>query len=70
MYNYYFYKTPFHGHASFTDTTTIKVTEKNGGGTDHVLNGKYILVATGAEGLREQNFDSIQSYIEDTGSPG
>ena len=37
----------FHGHASFTDTTTIKVTEK--GGTDHVLNGKYILVATGAK---------------------
>jgi glutathione reductase (NADPH) len=37
----------FHGHASFTDTTTIKVTEK--GGTDHVLNGRYILVATGAK---------------------
>jgi glutathione reductase (NADPH) len=40
----------FHGHASFTDATTIKVTEKkDGGGTDHVLNGKYILVATGAK---------------------
>jgi len=37
----------FHGHASFTDTTTIKVREKEG--TDHVLNGKYILVATGAK---------------------
>jgi glutathione reductase (NADPH) len=37
----------FHGHASFTDTTTIKVTEKVG--TDHVLNAKYILVATGAK---------------------
>jgi glutathione reductase (NADPH) len=37
----------FHGHAQFTDVTTIKVTEK--GGTDHVLNGKYILVATGAK---------------------
>jgi glutathione reductase (NADPH) len=37
----------FHGHASFTDTTTIKVTEK--GGTDHVLNAKHILVATGAK---------------------
>ncbi|MGB6628871.1 MAG: FAD-dependent oxidoreductase, partial [Nitrososphaeraceae archaeon] len=40
----------FHGHASFTDTTTIKVIEKNGEGTiAHVLNGKYILVATGAK---------------------
>jgi glutathione reductase (NADPH) len=40
----------FHGHASFTDTTTIKVIEKNGKGTiAHVLNGKYILVATGAK---------------------
>jgi glutathione reductase (NADPH) len=36
----------FHGHARFTDARTIKVTEK--GGTEHVLNGKYILVATGA----------------------
>ena len=40
----------FHGHASFTDTTTIEVIEKNGEGTTaHVLNGKYILVATGAK---------------------
>ena len=40
----------FHGHASFTDSTTIKVIEKNGEGTiAHVLNGKYILVATGAK---------------------
>jgi glutathione reductase (NADPH) len=39
----------FHGHARFTDATAIKVTEKNKGGTDHVLNGKYILVATGAK---------------------
>ena len=37
----------FHGHACFTDTTTIKVTEK--GGTDHALNAKHILVATGAK---------------------
>jgi glutathione reductase (NADPH) len=37
----------FHGHASFTDTTAIKVTEK--GGTDHALNAKRILVATGAK---------------------
>src|ERR1051326_3510738 len=37
----------FHGHASFTDTTTIKVTEK--GGTDHALNAKHVLVATGAK---------------------
>jgi glutathione reductase (NADPH) len=37
----------FHGHALFTDATTIKVTEK--AGTDHVLNGKHILVATGAK---------------------
>jgi glutathione reductase (NADPH) len=36
----------FHGHARFTDATAIKVTEK--GGTDHMLNGKHILVATGA----------------------
>jgi glutathione reductase (NADPH) len=39
----------FHGHARFTDATAIKVTETNEGGTDHVLNGKYILVATGAK---------------------
>jgi glutathione reductase (NADPH) len=39
----------FHDHARFTDTTTIKVTETNEGGTDHVLNGKHILVATGAK---------------------
>jgi glutathione reductase (NADPH) len=37
----------FHGHARFTDATTIKVTDK--AGTDHVLNGKHILVATGAK---------------------
>jgi glutathione reductase (NADPH) len=37
----------FHGHARFTDATAIKVTEK--GGTDHALNGKYILIATGAK---------------------
>jgi glutathione reductase (NADPH) len=39
----------FRGHASFTDTSTIKVTEKNGGGADHALNAKHILVATGAK---------------------
>jgi glutathione reductase (NADPH) len=39
----------FHGHARFTDTTTIKVTETNEGGTDRMLNGKHILVATGAK---------------------
>jgi glutathione reductase (NADPH) len=40
----------FHGYASFTDTRTIKVIEKNGEGTIvHALNGKYILVATGAK---------------------
>jgi glutathione reductase (NADPH) len=39
----------FHGHASFTDATTIKVTETNEGGTDHMLNGRHILVATGAK---------------------
>jgi glutathione reductase (NADPH) len=38
----------FHDHARFTDTTTIKVREEKEG-TDHVLNGKYILVATGAK---------------------
>ena len=38
----------FHGHARFTDVTTIKVTGKNEV-TDHVLNGKHILVATGAK---------------------
>ena len=37
----------FHGHAHFADPTTIKVREKEGG-TDHVLNGKHILIATGA----------------------
>jgi glutathione reductase (NADPH) len=37
----------FHGHARFTDATAINVTEK--GGTDHMLNGKHILVATGAK---------------------
>jgi glutathione reductase (NADPH) len=37
----------FHGHARFTDATTIKVTEE--GGNDHVLNAKRILVATGAK---------------------
>jgi glutathione reductase (NADPH) len=37
----------FHSQAHFTDTTTIKVTEK--GGTDHVLNAKHIVVATGAK---------------------
>jgi glutathione reductase (NADPH) len=39
----------FHGHASFTDATTIKVTEKKERGTDHMLNGRHILVATGAK---------------------
>ena len=33
----------FHGHASFTDATTIN------GVTDRVLNGKHILIATGAK---------------------
>ena len=37
----------FHGHARFTDATAIKVTEK--GVTDHMFNGKHILVATGAK---------------------
>ena len=37
----------FHGHASFTDVTAIKVTEKDG--TNHMLKGKHILVATGAK---------------------
>jgi glutathione reductase (NADPH) len=37
----------FHGHARFTDATAIKVTEK--GLTDHMFNGKHILVATGAK---------------------
>src|SRR5919198_654930 len=37
----------FHGHAQFTDPTTIKVSEKKG--DDHyVLKGKRILLATGA----------------------
>ena len=39
----------FHGHAHFTDATTIKVREEKKGDTDHVLNGKHILVATGAK---------------------
>ena len=39
----------FHGHASFTDATTIKVTEKKKRGTDYMLNGRHILVATGAK---------------------
>jgi glutathione reductase (NADPH) len=38
----------FHGHAHFADPTTIQVRKKEGG-TDHVLNGKHILVATGAK---------------------
>jgi glutathione reductase (NADPH) len=37
----------FHGHASFTGTSTLKVTEKVG--IDHPLNAKHILVATGAK---------------------
>jgi glutathione reductase (NADPH) len=37
----------FHGHARFTHATAINVTEK--GGTDHMLNGKHILVTTGAK---------------------
>src|SRR3954453_17477450 len=37
----------FHGHARFTDVTAIKVTEKEG--TNHMINGKHILVATGAK---------------------
>jgi glutathione reductase (NADPH) len=37
-----------HGHAHFTDATTIKVREKKVG-TDHMLSGKHILVATGAK---------------------
>jgi glutathione reductase (NADPH) len=40
----------FHGHARFTDATTIKVTEK--GGTEHVLTGKQILVSTGAKPVK------------------
>jgi len=37
----------FHGHACFTDATSVKVTEKNG--NNQILNGKHILVATGAK---------------------
>ncbi len=38
----------FHGYARFTEATAIKVTGKDRG-TDRVLNGKHILIATGAK---------------------
>ena len=40
---------PFHGHAKFIGPTTVKVEGKDGDGKDDaVLEGKYILTATGA----------------------
>jgi glutathione reductase (NADPH) len=43
---------PFHGHAKFTDPTTIKVEGENNNNTDNrndiILTGKHIVIATGA----------------------
>jgi glutathione reductase (NADPH) len=39
----------FNGHAKFAAPTTIKITEKGGTDDHHLINGKHVIIATGAK---------------------
>ncbi|MBL7940098.1 MAG: Si-specific NAD(P)(+) transhydrogenase [Flavobacteriales bacterium] len=54
----------FHGAASFVDAHTVRIVDTNG--TETLIHGEYILIATGSSPLRPAEFDFSDPRVHDS----